>query len=230
MRLLLFLFATLTIVYKSPATTVVAIVVPDRVVLAADGKMIIMYGASTLSQTVNKIKQANQFCFACSGFFKNPEKKFDAIEITQRFLTKDGRLDLKDIEEYKAQIIVSYEAILSKTPSTSPLLRDDVGLFQCIIVGLTPNGDPFARALTFFIKDKKAVEKKIDVTDDEVLASESSWARPFMFCIGSCQSIVDYRNMRGGRQATFISVSNFLLNLKLKAIHRGLGRQLPYWR
>ena len=102
MRLLLALLATLTISHKSLGTTVVAIVLPDRVMLAADGKMIITQLPSKYSQVTNKITRANQFYFGCSGFFKITGKTFEAVEITRRFLSEEGRNALGDISEYNA--------------------------------------------------------------------------------------------------------------------------------
>jgi hypothetical protein len=193
MQLLLALIATLTISLKSSATTVVAIVLPDRVMLAADGKMVITQLGSTFSQTTNKIYKANKYYFGCAGFFKITGKQFEAIEITKRYFSKDGRNPIGDISDYKAEIIATYKAMLLKAKPSSPFLADDVGLFQCIITGITLEGEAFARQLSFSIRDKKAIEKEIDVTDETILASQTSWARPYRLCIGACERIAVYK-------------------------------------
>lgn len=216
MRSLLVLLITLTIVHKSFGTTVVAIVLPDRVMLAADGKMVITQFASTFSRTTNKIYRANQFYFGCSGFFNAAEKKFEPIEITKRFLSEDGRNPLGDISEYSAQVIAVYKKMLSNVTASSPLLRGDVGLFQCIFVGIAPNGEPFARQLSFFIKDKKAVEKEIMVVDETVLASQTSWSRPYRLCIGSCQSIVGYKPASAFTRGNIHKRMKFLVELEIE--------------
>src|SRR5690606_6285273 len=156
-RLLLVLIITLAISAKSLATTVVAIVLPDRVMLAADGKMVITQLGKTFSQATNKIYRANKYYFSCAGFFKITGKKFEAIEITQRFLSEDGRNPIGDISEYKEEIIATYKEMLSNAMSSAPFLVGDVGLFQCLIAGITPEGEAFARQLSFSIKDKKAI-------------------------------------------------------------------------
>lgn len=193
MRFFILLLLALTIPQTSQGTTVVAIVLPDRVMLAADGKMVVVQFASTFSKVVNKITRANQVYFACSGFFNPAAKKFEAVEFTREFLSTEGRDALGDISDYKTQIMAIYKKMLSNVGPASPLLRSEVGLFQCIIVGVTPEGEPFARQLSFFIKDKKAVEKEISVTDETVLARQTTWTRAYRLCIGSCNAIVGYK-------------------------------------
>lgn len=209
MKLLLTLLAALIISFQSLGTTVVAIVLPDRVMLAADGKMVITQFGSTISQTTNKIYRANQFYFGCAGIFKITGKKFEPIEITKQFFKEEGRNPLGDISEYTSEIIATYKALLLNAPPSSPFLVDDVGLFQCIVVGMTPEGEAFARQLSFFIKDKKAIDKEISVTDETILASQTSWTRPYRLCIGSCQGIVMYK------PATRFTPSNINKQMKL---------------
>ena len=177
--------------------------------LAADGKMVITQFGRSISQTTYKIYRANKFYFSCAGFFKITGKKFEAIEITQRFLSEEGRNPIGDISEYKAEIIKIYKEMLSNAPSSAPFLVGDGGLFQCLITGITSEGEPFARQLSFYIKDKKASEKEISVTDGKILASQTSWARPYRLCIGSCQSIVAYK------PATKFTPSNIHKQMKI---------------
>ena len=156
MKKILATFCILLFTYPVWATTVIAILGPDFVILGADGKATSISPGNRSFATQNKIFAAGKFRFSMAGSLYLKEAGYNPYGAIDYVLSTTQRFSVNTTQNINVRIkgmVLRYLRYLRSHPAyRKSIAYTDVNIVSYIIVGFL-DGLPFAYSVRFHVKD-----------------------------------------------------------------------------